>query len=164
MFVREQQIETCKIRRGGLKSCKKALRGLLRSKVVGDQRAARWPGRLRGRPLTKVGHDCEAALPIQTEPRAAGREITAGKDLLIRPLAQGRGRPCVKLVAVGCQNQSIAGMNLPGEHQETQVAAPGGSVAMSGGAGKPPTDQPIGDRMRWRQPRCAGIDLASREP
>jgi len=120
MFICEQQVEACEIGRRGFKACEKALRGLLPSKVVGDQRAARWPGRLRGGPLTKVGHHREAALPIQAEPGPACGEITAGKNLLIRPPAQGRGRTCVKFVAVRCQNQSIAGTNLPGEYQETQ--------------------------------------------
>jgi hypothetical protein len=31
----------------------------------------------------------------------------------------------VKFIAIGRENQPIAGVNLPGEHQETQDAAPG---------------------------------------
>ena len=47
---------------------------------------------------------------------AARREITTGKNFFTRPLAQGRRRSRVKFIAIGRENQPIAGVNLPGEH------------------------------------------------
>ena len=145
-----QQVESGKGGCSAVQLFEKAAGRRVACEVIRDEAAARRRvGRGRRFDPAEIGDRPESTVPRHAHPGAASAQITAGKHAVIRgPPAERRRRTIVKLVAVRRDDEPVARVIHPGEHDQ----AHGGYCKCGSGAG-----MPRGHGVRPATPRCRGF-------
>jgi len=80
--------------------------------------------RLRRLQIAEVGDDAEATLGVYAQPGAAGTQVAPGqKCSAARSLGEWGRSALVILIAVGCDDEAIPRVRIPGENENTHQAA-----------------------------------------
>ena len=126
-MVGEEEVEAGILSRSGSEGLQECPRAAGLREVVGDQPPSRRSACSGLLQVAIIRHHAESARRIERKPGAARLQVSAPENSRrsaaetsrrLAPLMKGRGRTLVELVSIGCDDQAVAGMRLPGEDEE----------------------------------------------